>query len=106
VILQIEKPPENLMAGMTGEMNIIIGTHENVLLVPSRAVLVDQALVVSRGIVQKRTVKVGYHTLDVSEIMNGLSLRDRVVVSDQDRIHPGHMVRSRTVRFSPAIKHP
>jgi RND family efflux transporter MFP subunit len=106
VVLQIEKPPENLMAGMTGEMNIITGTHENVLLVPSRAILVDQALVVNREIVQKRTVKVGYHTLDVSEIMNGLSLGDRVVVADQDRIHPGHLVRSRAVRFSPAIKHP
>ena len=44
VVLQIEKPPENLMSGMTGEMNIITGTHENVLLVPSRAVLVDQVL--------------------------------------------------------------
>jgi RND family efflux transporter MFP subunit len=106
VVLQIEKPPDNLMAGMTGEMNIITGTHQNVLLVPSRALLVDQALLVNRGIVQKRIVKVGYRTLDVSEVVSGLSLGERVVVGDQDRLHPGHMVRSRTVRFSPAIKGP
>lgn len=106
IVLQMTKPPDNLMAGMTGEMNIITGTHQNVLLVPSRALLVDQALVINRGIVQKRTVKVGYRTLDVSEVMGGLSLGDRVVVADQDRLHPGHMVRSRTVRFSPAIKGP
>src|SRR5204863_8526308 len=48
VILEMEKPPDNLMAGMTGEMNIITGTHENALLVPTRALLVDQALVVKR----------------------------------------------------------
>ncbi len=32
VVLDLENPPENLMAGMTGEMNIITGTHENVLI--------------------------------------------------------------------------
>ncbi len=106
VVLQIETPPENLMAGMTGEMNIITGTHYNVLVVPSRALLVDQALVINRGIVQKRTVKVGYRTLDVSEVMNGISLGERVVVADQDRLHPGRIVRSRTIRFSPANKGP
>src|SRR6058998_2374195 len=64
VVLEMENPPENLMAGMTGEMNIITGTHENVLLLPTRAIVVDQALIVKNGIVQSRTVKVGYRTLD------------------------------------------
>src|SRR6516162_7232552 len=57
VILEMEKPPDNLMTGMTGEMNIITGTHENALLVPTRALMVDQALLVKRGIIQKRTIK-------------------------------------------------
>jgi RND family efflux transporter MFP subunit len=60
IILEMEKPPDNLMAGMTGEMNIITGTHENALLVPTRALIVDQAWLVKRGIVQKRTIKVGF----------------------------------------------
>ncbi len=29
IVLEMEKPPDNLMAGMTGEMNIITGSHEN-----------------------------------------------------------------------------
>src|SRR5438270_8679102 len=58
VILEMEKPPDNLMAGMTGEMNVITGTHENALLVPTRALLVDQALIIKHGMVQRRTVKV------------------------------------------------
>ena len=97
IVLQMEHPPDNLMAGMTGEMNIITGTHENVLLVPTRALLVDQALVVDAGIVQKRTVKVGFQTLDFSEAMSGLSDGEHVVIADQDRLRPGHPVRERKI---------
>ena len=47
VVLEMENPPDNLMVGMTGEMNIITGVHEDALLVPTRALLVDQALLVN-----------------------------------------------------------
>jgi RND family efflux transporter MFP subunit len=97
IVLQLENSPDNLMAGMTGEMNIITGTHENVLIVPTRALLVDQALVVKRGIVHARTVKLGFRTLDFTEAINGLSLGDHVVMSDQDRLRPGRAVRQRKV---------
>jgi RND family efflux transporter MFP subunit len=97
IVLELENAPDNLMGGMTGEMNIITGTHENVLLVPTRALLVDQALVVKRGIVQARTVKVGFRTLDFAEAINGLSLNDHVIVSDQDRFRPGRLVRQRKI---------
>jgi RND family efflux transporter MFP subunit len=101
VILEMEKSPDNLMAGMTGEMNVITGMHENALLVPTRALLVDQAWIVKRGIVQKRTIKVGFRTLDASEALSGVSLGDRIVVSDQDKLRPGEPVRQRRVDFSP-----
>lgn len=97
IVLQLENPPDNLMAGMTGEMNIITGTHENVLIVPTRALLVDQALIVKRGVVRARTVEVGFRTLDFTEAMSGLSLGDRVVVADQDRLRPGRPVRERRI---------
>jgi hypothetical protein len=96
----MEKPPDNLMAGMTGEMNIITGTHENALLVPTRAVLVDQALVVKRGIVQRRAIKPGFRTIDFTEVLGGLSAGERIVVSDQDRLKPGQPVRQRRVDVS------
>jgi RND family efflux transporter MFP subunit len=102
IILELQNAPDNLMSGMTGEMNIITGTHENVLLVPSRAVLVDQALVIENGIVQSRTVKTGFRTLEVIEVISGLSLGDRVAVADQDRLRPGHLVRQRNVDASGA----
>ena len=89
------------MAGMTGEMNIITGTRENVLLLPTRALVVDQALIVKGGIIQSRTVKVGYRTLDFSEIVAGLSEGDRVVLSDQDKLRPGKRVRQRLAKIPP-----
>lgn len=104
VILEMEKPPDNLMAGMTGEMNIITGTHENALLVPTRALLVDQALIIKHGMVQRRTVKVGFRTLDFSEALSGVSLGDHVVIADQDRLHPGEPVRQRKVDIATVLK--
>ncbi|MFZ1219604.1 MAG: efflux RND transporter periplasmic adaptor subunit [Chthoniobacterales bacterium] len=103
IVLDLENPPENLMAGMTGEMNIITGTHENALLVPTRALLVDQALIVKSGVVQARTVKVGYRTLDFSEVLSGLSEGDRVVLSDQDKLRPGRPVRQRLAKVAPRV---
>lgn len=102
VMLDLDDPPENLLAGMTGEMNIITGQHENALLAPTRGLLVDQALIVQNGIVHSRTVKVGYRTLDFAEILEGLAEGDRVIVSDQDRFRPGQPARQRLVETAPA----
>ena len=97
IVLQLEKAPDNLMSGMTGEMNIITGRHEDALLVPTRALLVDQALVVKNGVIRRRTVKIGYRTLDFSEALSGVSQGDHVVVADQDRLRNGQPVRQRMV---------
>ena len=91
---------------MTGEMNIITGRHENVLLLPSRALIVDQALIVKRGIVQTRTVKVGYRTLDFSEIVAGLSEGEKAVLSEQDKLRPGKLVRHRIAKITPRADKP
>jgi RND family efflux transporter MFP subunit len=104
VVLEMENPPENMMVGMTGEMNIITGVHENALLVPTRALLVDQALVVNGGIVQRRTVNVGFRTLDFSETLSGVAEGDHVIVADQDKFRSGQPVRQRMVNSPPPPK--
>lgn len=106
VVLEMEQAPDNLMVGMTGEMNIITGVHQNALLVPTRALLVDQALVVNGGIVHPRTVNVGFRTLDFSEVLSGLADGDHVIVSEQDKFHSGQPVRQRTVSSPPPPKAP
>src|SRR5256714_592481 len=101
VVLDMENPPDNMMVGMTGEMNIITGVHENALLVPTRALLVDQALVVNGGIVHARTVKVGFRTLDFAEALSGLEEGSSVIMADQDKFRAGEPVRQRTVSLPP-----
>jgi RND family efflux transporter MFP subunit len=94
VTLTIDNPPANLMDGMTGEMNIIAGTREHALIVPSRAVLADRVLVVKDGVVKPRTVKIGFHNLERTEILDGLKEGEQVVVADQDLLKPGQRVRA------------
>jgi RND family efflux transporter MFP subunit len=97
ILLEMENPPDNLMAGMTGEMNIITGTHQNAILAPTRALMADQALIVKHGVVQRRTVQVGFRTVDFTEALSGIEVGDHVVVADQDRLRPGQRVRQRQV---------
>jgi RND family efflux transporter MFP subunit len=97
IVLDLESPPDNLMAGMTGEMNIITGTHKDVLLVPTRALMVDQALLIKNNVVRRRTVQAGYRTLDFAEAMSGLSEGDRVIATDQDKFRLGQPVRQRKI---------
>lgn len=102
IVLELENPPENLLAGMTGEMNIITGKHENALLLPTRALLVDQVLLVKNGVVHARTVKVGYRTLDYTEAVEGTAEGDHVIVAEQDRFRPGQPARQRIGQGPPA----
>jgi multidrug efflux pump subunit AcrA (membrane-fusion protein) len=101
IVLDLENPPDNLLAGMTGEMNIITGKHEDALLVPTRSIIVDQALVLHANMVQAHTVQIGYRTIDFSEVVSGLKEGDRVIVSDQDKFRPGQLARYRMVRPTP-----
>ena len=77
VTLALDHPPDNLMFGETGEMNIILGRKENALIIPARALQVDQVLIVEDGIVEQRTVKVGFKSLEFAEILDGLNERRR-----------------------------
>ncbi len=104
VLLDLQAPPENLLAGMTGEMNIITGRHEKALLASTRAVLADQVWRVNLGVIEKKTVKVGYRTLENTEILDGLKEGDLVVVSEPDKLKPGRFVRQRAVQRVPAEK--
>ncbi len=97
VVLYLDEPPENLRAGMTGEMNIIIARRENAVVIPSRALMIDQAFIVEDGVIKMRTLKVGYRGLETVEVLKGLNEGDQVVVSDQDTFRPGQRVRPITV---------
>ena len=105
VTFHLDKPPDNLLFGLTGEMNIILGKKPNAILVPARAVNIDQCLIVEDGVVEQRTVKVGFRGLEYVEILEGVSEGDLVIVSDQDAFKPGERVRAiKTNQGKPKVK--
>ncbi|MBI5397068.1 MAG: efflux RND transporter periplasmic adaptor subunit [Verrucomicrobia bacterium] len=92
--LSFDAPPDNLMAGMTGETNIILGKREGALLIPSRALMVDRVFVVEGGTITLRVVKAGLRSLERTEIFSGLKEGEPVVVSDHDAFRVGQWVRT------------
>ena len=94
VTLTLNNPPDNLLFGLTGEMNIILGRKEGALIIPARALLIDQVLIVSSGEVEQRTVKIGFKSIKQCEILEGIKEGEEVIVSDQDSFQPGERVRA------------
>jgi RND family efflux transporter MFP subunit len=111
VILSFDDPPANLMSGMTGEMNIILGEKEGALLIPARALLPgvdaiqDRVLVVGKdGVVTLRAVEVGFRSLEKVEVRSALAEGDWVIVADQDLFKPGDRVRPVEVSGAPTVQ--
>jgi RND family efflux transporter MFP subunit len=97
VIFTLDDPPALLLPGMTGEMNIVIGERQNTLTIPSKAIRHgNQVLIVKHGRVHQVTVHTGFHTLERTEILDGLSEGDQVIVSNQDLYKNGVRVREIT----------
>lgn len=99
VILTLNNPPERLLPGMTGEINIILGKHENTFVIPSRAVRSFghniSVFIVENGVVRQRFVKIGLRSIEMAEIVEGLSEGEKVILSDQDLFKPGQRVQCR-----------
>ena len=98
VFLNPDAPIEGLKAGMTGEMNILVGKHPGAVIMPARALRDpdksgDRVWVVVDGVVKPRTVKIGYKNPETVEILDGLKIGDAVVVSDLDLFSIGQRVR-------------
>jgi RND family efflux transporter MFP subunit len=94
VLFSLDDAPTTLLPGMTGEMNIIIGQRENTLTIPSRAVRRGNVvLAVIGGRVQEVHIRSGFHTLEKTEVLEGLAEGTPVILSNQDLYSPGVRVR-------------
>jgi HlyD family secretion protein len=94
VILELNQPPDNLLPGMTGELNIIVGQHPNTLIIPRRAIFdKDFVYVIDGRKIRKRVIKTGYRSSHRAEILEGLEEGEIVVLSEQDRFKPGSRVK-------------
>jgi len=99
VVFTLDQPPDTLLPGMTGEMNIIINEHKNVLTIPTRAIRKGSfVLVLDKGRVRQIRIKPGFRTLEKTEVQEGLAEGDRVILSNHDLYPEGVRVRSEVVK--------
>jgi HlyD family secretion protein len=87
-IVKLENVPAGLRPGMSAEIEIALPRLENVIAVPSEAVRVnnghDVCFVVHDDKLERREVKVGQVTPDLSEVTEGLTEGEQVVLNPSD----------------------
>jgi len=98
VKLQIPAPPPYLRQDMTASVDIEVGRHDGVLVIPSGAVF-DAAgaqpwvLAVAGWRAEKRHVKLGFKGEGRIEVVEGLAAGDQVVAAAGSGVLPGQRVR-------------
>jgi RND family efflux transporter MFP subunit len=93
VYLAVDIDPMKLVPGITGEVTITVGEHENTLTVPRRAVSGSSLYVVRAGRVELQKVGLGFVSLNEVEILSGVKEGEQVIVEQLDRFRPGDHVR-------------
>lgn len=105
VIVELKKPPEGLMPGMTGEANIGLAGRDDVLVIPTRAVRGSMRspfvrVVNKNGVVENKKIKIGYRSVELCEITKGLEEGEQVIITDQDLFNPGDKVQTKLIPAS------
>lgn len=83
--------PPNLLPGLSADVEVILDARENVLRIPTYALLENsRVLVVENGRLVEKKVATGLHNWSFAEITSGLSAGESVVVSlDRPEVKAG-----------------
>jgi HlyD family secretion protein len=96
VEVAFDKPPtaENLLVGYSADVEIVHAAHQNVLYIPTQALLEgNRVLLYREGVLEDRVVTTGLANWDRTEITSGLNEGDRIVLSlDQAGVKAGARV--------------
>lgn len=103
VFLDVAADREKLIANSNGQVNITVGEHLNVLLIPRRAVFDlngsdGSVWVVKDGRTALRSVKLGYVSLSQVEVEKGLAQDEQVIVENVRDFHDGQYVRAEALK--------
>jgi membrane fusion protein (multidrug efflux system) len=86
-----------LKPGMFASVFIDTETHENSLIIPKKALILesdlDQVYIYQEGIARKVTLQIGFTSGDDLEILSGLQEGDLVVTAGQDGLREGLPIR-------------
>ncbi len=92
----IDNTDQSLAPGMFARFTIAYEKHEDVVIIPSEAVVVEDSetsvYVVANGEVDKRTVKIGVRSNGHVEVLSGLDGEETVVVVGQSSLREGSKV--------------
>lgn len=90
-----------MLPGYTADIEIILEEHRDTLRIPTEAVLEGNRVLVftADGILQERSIRTGLSNWKVTEVLEGLSAGDLVVVSvDRDGVRDGAPAEIESVR--------
>lgn len=94
--IYVDNADGTLAPGMFGRFDIAFETHEQALVVPTRALLredgEDVLYVVRDGAAWRQPVEIGIGQRDVTEIVSGLAAGDAVVIAGQGSLRDGSPV--------------
>lgn len=93
VYLDVDIPADKLVPGLTGEVTIVTGEHENVLIIPRRALFGSSVYLVVDNRVKFQPVKTGFTSSNAVEVTSGLKLGDLVIVDQLENFRDGEGVR-------------
>ena len=82
-----------LLPGMTGELAFIMDSKDRAIIVPSQAVQKGAVYVVQNNRLHKRDVQLGLRSVERTEILSGLKIGERVVISPVTSDSEGQRVR-------------
>jgi HlyD family secretion protein len=98
-----DKPPtkERLLVGYSADVEIVHAAHQNVLRIPTQALLENNRVLLygAGGVLEERTVTTGLANWDQTEITSGLKEGDQIVLSlDQAGVKAGVRVRPEAIQ--------
>ena len=88
---------ENLLVGYSADVEIVYASHDQVLRIPTPALLEGKRVLLYRtdGVLEDRTVATGLANWEYTEITSGLNEGDQIVISlDQAGVKAGARVQS------------
>lgn len=97
VTIDIEDDKGKLKPGMFASVFITTETHDNVLIIPKKALILesdlDQVYIYQDGNAHKVNLKIGITSGDNLEVLSGLQEGDQVVTAGQDGLREGLPIR-------------
>lgn len=97
VHLEVDADLALLTPNATGEATITTDKHDNVPLVPRRAISYGNVVyVVKNGRVERRQIELGFRGLNVAEVTKGLEPGEQVIVEKLDQFRNGQRVQAVT----------